>query len=57
MRGEYDSFFDVDIVNPLLKSIGGEMEGLMLLLLKFGVLCWHVGGGGGLEQKVIFRAS
>ena len=37
-RGEYDLLFDDDIVNLLLKSNGGETEGLILLFLLFGVL-------------------
>ena len=30
--------FDSDIVNLLLKSKGGEIEGLIMLMLQFGVL-------------------
>ena len=34
-RGEYNLFFNVDIVNLLLKNNGGKTEGFILLFLQF----------------------
>ena len=56
-----DLHFNSDIVNLLLKTNGGEIEGLIFFFFFFfGSLecsnCRRVGGGG-LEQKVLFRAG
>ena len=34
-RGEYNLFFNVDIVNLLLKNNGGKTEGFIFLFLQF----------------------
>ena len=39
-----DLFFDSDMVNPPLKTNGGETEGLILLFLLFGVLLLSTSG-------------
>ena len=52
-----DLLFNSDIVNLLLKTSGGETEGLICYFccLKCSDCQWV--GGGGSEEKVLFRTT